>query len=181
MPRTKTAGANRPVPQDRDEAAATVTAIGMLQRQKARLEADMNDNLAQTKEHFEAKVAPISEAIAEKTEGLAVWAEANRARLTGGDKTKTVDLGTGLLRWRQRPPSVRLSKVEDIIERLKALGLGRFLRTKTEVDKEAMLKEPELARTVTGVGIGSAGEDFIVEPFEAALGEVTPLALGGAK
>ena len=91
------------------------------------------------------------------------------AALTGGDKTKTVDLGTGVLKWRFRPPSVRILKAEDVIARLKALALGRFVRTKEEVDKEAMLKEPQVARTVAGVSIGSGGEDFIVEPFEAEL------------
>lgn len=170
MAKAKTRAANLPVPQDRDEAAATVTAIGTLQRQKARLEADMNDELAAIKERFEKDVAPITEAIGEKTDGLAVWAEANRTKLTGGDKTKTVDLGTGVLRWRHRPPSVRLTKVEAVIESIKALGFAKkFLRTKVEVDKEAMLKEPEKARTITGVAIGSAGEEFTVEPFEAEL------------
>lgn len=169
MARSKTIGANLPVPQNRDEAAGTVTAIGELNRSVARLEADMNDELASIKESYEARAAPLKLAIEEKTEGLKMWAEANRVTLTGGDKTKTVDLGTGVLKWRLRPPSVRLSGVEAIIERLRTLGLGRFLRTKEEVDKEAMQREPDLARTVTGVSIGSAGEDFIVEPFESEL------------
>lgn len=171
MAKTKTRAANLPVPQDRDEAASTITAIGNLQRQKARLEADMNDELARTKERYEVLVAPITEAISEKTEGVRVWADANRSRLTNGDKSKTVDLGTGVLRWRNLPASVRLTKVDAVIERIRAMGLKRFLRTKIEVDKEAMLKEPAVARTVAGVSIGSAGEEFTVEPFEAELAE----------
>lgn len=169
MARQKTLGANFPVPQTRDEAAATVTAIGELNRTVARFEADMNDELASIKERYEAKAAPAKLAVSQKTEGLKMWAEANRSVLTGGDKTKTVDLGTGVLKWRQRPPSVRISGLEAVIDRLKTLGLLRFLRTKEEVDKEAMQREPDVARTVAGVSIGSAGEDFIVEPFESAL------------
>ncbi len=169
MARSKTIGANLPVPQSRDEAAATVTAIGDLNRTLARLEADMNDELAAIKTRFEKAAEPHRQALAEKTEGTKIWAEANRQALTGGDKTKTVDLGTGIIRWRMRPPSVRLIKVEDIIDRIKALGLTRFLRTKEEVNKDAMQAEPEVARTVQGVSIGSAGEDFIVEPFQAPL------------
>lgn len=167
--KAKAIGANLPVPQNRDEAAETIRAIGDLGRTVARLEADMNDELAAVKERFEARAAPHREAIGEKTEGLKIWAEANRQALTGGDKTKSADLGTGILKWRQRPPSVRLSKVDQVIERIKALGLTRFLRTKEEIDKEAMLKEPEAARMIGGVSIGSAGEDFVVEPFEAEL------------
>lgn len=171
MARTKTFGANLPVPQTREEAAATIVAIGELGRQHARIEADMNDELATSKQAYETIAAPLREAIEEKTEGLKMWAEANRSALTGGDKTKTVDLGTGVLRWRSRPASVRLSKIDDVLARLKSLGLTRFLRTKEEVDKEAMAREPELARTVAGVFIGSAGEDFIVEPYEAELAQ----------
>lgn len=166
---TKTFGANLPVPQDRDEAAATITAIGVLNRDLARLEADMNDQLAEIKEAFEQRAAPMRAAVEEKTNALSIWAEANRSRLTDGDKSKTIDLGTGVLRWRLRPPSVRLVKVDQVVQRLKDLGLQRFLREKVEIDKDAMLREPEAARTVAGVSIGTAGEDFIVEPFEAAL------------
>jgi phage host-nuclease inhibitor protein Gam len=170
---TRTAAANLPVPQSRDEAAAMVTAIGDLNRTLARLAADMNDELAASKTHFESLAEPHRSALVEKTEGLKIWAEANRQLLTDGDKSKTVDLGTGLLKWRLRPPSVRLGKIDDVIARLKALGLTRFLRTKDEINKEAMQAEPEIARTVAGVAIGSAGEDFIVEPFEAPLAAET--------
>jgi len=171
MSKTKTAGANLPVPQNRDEAAATVTAIGDISRELSRLETGMNDALAKIKTRFEEMAEPHRAALTEKTEGLKIWAEANRQALTGGDKTKTVDLGTGLVKWRLRPPAVRLSKVDDVIARLKTLGLVRFVRTKEEVNKEAMQAEPEVARTIAGVSIGSAGEDFLVEPFEARLAD----------
>lgn len=179
MVKSRTLGANLPVPQNRDEAAVAITAIGDLSRSLARLEADMNDQLAEVKTTFEHLAEPLRLARQEKTEGLKMWAEANRSQLTGGDKSKTVDLGTGLLRWRLRPPSVRLSKIEELIARLKTLGLHRFVRTKEEVDKEAMQREPDVARQVAGVSIGSAGEDFIVEPFEAELAEGGTTA-GGA-
>ncbi len=169
MAKAKVFGANLPVPQSREEAAATVRAIGELARHVTRIEADMNDELARIKQKGETDAASHKAALEEKTEGLKMWAEANRHVLTGGDRSKTVDLGTGVLKWRLRPPSVRLSKVEDVIERLKKLGLMRFLRTKEEVDKEAMQREPDVARTVAGVSVGSAGEDFIVEPYEAEI------------
>lgn len=167
--RTKTAGANLPVPQSRDDAARAVREIGDDRRHLARLETEMNDRIARLKEGYEAKAEPIRERIVAGTEGLKIWAEANRTALTGGDKTKTVDLGTGEVKWRLRPPSVRITKVEDVLGRLRELALTRFIRVKEEVNKDAILADPETARTVTGIAIGTAGEDFIVEPFEAAL------------
>ena len=39
-----------------------------------------------------------------------------------------------------------------------------------EVDKDALLKSPELAREIEGIAIGT-GEQFEIEPFEAKLSE----------
>jgi phage host-nuclease inhibitor protein Gam len=167
--RTKSLGSNLPVPQSKDEAQETIRIIGDLSRSLARLETEMNDEIALIKLDYEQRADPCREAIHAKREGLKIWADANRTMLTMGDKTKTVDLGTGKISWRLRPPSVRLTKVEEIIARIKTLGLQRFIRTKEEVDKEAMLREPQLARTLSGVSIGTEGEDFIVEPYEMEL------------
>ena len=168
--KTKTRAANLPVPQNRDEAARFVTRVGELTRELTRRETDMNDVLARTKEQFEQAAQPLREQLRETTAGLGLWCEANRDALTAGGKTKTADLGTGTVAWRRRPPKVTLrGKVEEIVARLRTLGLARFIRTKEEVNKEAMLEEPDVARTVCGVSVASEGEDFVVEPFEATL------------
>jgi len=167
--KTKTLGINLPVPQSRDEAATAIREIGELNRDLARLEAAMNDKMAAIKETFEERADPIREAVTAKTEGLKAWAEANRVALTDGGKTKTADLGTGKISWRLRPAKVRLVKVEAVIETIKRLGLTHFLRTTEEVNKEALLADRTNAKLVTGVSIGSDGEDFLVEPFEVEL------------
>lgn len=169
MSRTKTRGANLPVPQSREDAAEAVKTIGILNRQIARLEADLNDQIAEMKKAAEEAARPLKDRAEAATEGLKLWAEANRDRITDGGRVKFADLGTGKISWRFRPPSVRLTKVEAILEHLKTLGLHRFIRVKEEPSKEAMLAEPDVARTVAGVSIGTEGEDFIVEPFEVEL------------
>lgn len=171
--RTKTRGVNCPVPQTRDEAAAHVLRIGEIAREVARREADMNDSLARIKQQVEQTAEPLREEHRTLVEGLKTWCEANRAVLTDSHKVKFADLGTGFVRWRQRPPKVSLPKdPSGVIERLKALGLTLFVRVKEEVDREAMLAQPDQARRVPGVRISSEGEDFVVEPFEAELAEV---------
>lgn len=165
--KAKTRGINLPVPQNRDEAANAVKLIGENNRAVMRIEADMNDAITVIKRDAEEQAMPLREQVAALTEGLKTWAEANRDTLTRGDRTKTADLGTGTVSWRLKPPSVRLTGVERVIEAIRKLGLVAFLREKTEVNKEAMLADPEKARLVAGVSIGSEGEEFIVEPFEA--------------
>lgn len=167
--KTKTLGVNLPVPQSRDDAAIAIRQIGERNREIARIEADMNDKLAFIKEEAELRAAPLKEDVSGLTEGLKVWAEANRDSLTNKGKVKFADLGTGKINWRLRPAKVSIRKVEDVLDTLKRLGLQRFLRVKEEVNKEAMLEAPEEARGVAGVTIGSEGEDFIVEPFEAEI------------
>lgn len=168
MAKAKTKGANLPVPQSREDAAEALRRIGELNRDVARIELDLSDEVAALKQNAEDKAEPMRQQSAALTEGLKVWAEANREALTGG-KTKTADLGTGKISWRFRPASVRISRADAVIETLKKLGLGRFIRTKEEPNREAMLADPDTARAVAGVSIGSEGEDFIVEPFEAEL------------
>lgn len=167
-PKTKTAAITAPVPQSRQEASAMLMNIGEFNRAVARLEADMNDELTRIKERFEAQAAAPRAQAKAYTEALQVWCAANRASIVAPG-TKTADLGTGKVSWRIRPPSVRITGVADVLEALKRLGLQRFIRTKEEANKEAMQAEPEVARLVPGVAIGSEGEDFIVEPFEAEL------------
>lgn len=168
--RSKTLGANLPVPQSVEEAAEAVKQFGIFNRQVARLETDLNDQISEIKKDAEDAARPIRERAEALQEGLKIWAEANRLKLTDGGKVKFADLGTGKISWRFRPPSVRLTKVELVIEAIKKLGLSKtFLRTKEEVNKEALLADTKKAALVAGVTIGTAGEDFIVEPFEVEL------------
>ena len=68
--------------------------------------------------------------------------------------------------WRQRPPSVSIRGVETVLETLLRMGLGRFVRVKSEPNKDAMLNEPEAVRGIAGISIVTGVEDFIVTPFE---------------
>lgn len=167
--KTKTKGVNMPVPQSREEAQRFIREIGEANRQIARIEADMNDEIAATKERGELDAAPLYGRVRALTEGLRIWCDANREALTDGHKRKFADLGTGKVEWRNAPARVTIKGVETVLAALKTLGLHKFIRTKEEIDKEAMQREADQARLVPGVTIGSEGENFSVEPFEAAI------------
>lgn len=168
--RRKTASAQLPVPQSRDEAIAFIREIGERQRELQRIAAAMNDELAAVKERWELQAAPHSARIDGLTQGVQIWGEANRNTLTQGGKTKTAVLPSGEVAWRTRPPSVRVTGAEAVLDALRRAGLQRFIRTKEEVNKEAVLNEPDAVAGVPGITI-SQGEDFIVTPFEAELAE----------
>jgi phage host-nuclease inhibitor protein Gam len=161
------------VPKSREEASQMVAQIGSHQRQRERIQATMNDEIATLRARYEEKAQEHGRAIADLVVGLQAWAEANRVDLTEGGKTKTVTLASGEVRWRTNPPKVSVrGGLQAVIDSIKALGLApQFVRFKEELNKEAMLAEPAVAQGIKGVRIEQS-ENFVVEPFELHLEEV---------
>lgn len=154
--------------QSLEDVERAVGQIGDLTRELARVEANMNDEIAGVKEQFEREAEPHRGRIQELTEGVQRWAEANRADLTKNERTKTVSIKAGFIGWRLRPPSVAIKGWDKVLDRLRELRLERFIRVSHEADKEAMLKEPAVAKGVEGITI-KQGEDFFIEPAGLAL------------
>jgi phage host-nuclease inhibitor protein Gam len=185
MVKAKAAAADVRIPQNRDEAAAMIREYDASAREVARIEAVMNAALLKAKADAETEAKPHAVKAAELFKGLQLYCEANRQQLLGNSGLKTVDFGTGTVKWRWNPPKVRITGGEDaVVERITAKeaeaiakndptapDYRNFLRIKIEIDKEAMLKNPDLARTIEGVAIGRGGETFEVEPFGAELSE----------
>lgn len=171
-PRHKSAAAAHPVPQTEAEASDFIHRIGAAQRERERIQAAMNDRLAEVKAEYEDRAAPFKTEIEDLTKGVQTYCEANRDDLTRSGKVKFHKFAAGEVNWRRRPPRVGVRGMAVVIERLKSLGLMRFIRVKEEVNKEAMLAEPDVAGAVDGVTIGSEGEDFVITPFETELEEV---------
>ncbi|WP_429885352.1 host-nuclease inhibitor Gam family protein [Geoalkalibacter halelectricus] len=169
--RIKTEAVAHRVPQTHDECVEAIAAIGRLQRERQRIEATMNDDLAAIRQAYEAEAKPLGDEIRRLTDGVQTFCEANRDKLTQGGKVKFARLASGEIKWRMRPPKVSLRGIDNIIDACKRLGLARFVRVKEEINKDAMLAEPEVAQSLTGVSI-SQGEDFVVMPFETELEEV---------
>jgi phage host-nuclease inhibitor protein Gam len=154
------------VPQTKEDAAADIRKVGELMRQLTREEADMNDLIAEITQRYQPGFDSLKEQITLLQDGVQSYCEANRDALTNGGKVKSANLITGEVAWRQNPPSVRISKSEIVIETLKRLGLGRFVRTKEEINKDAILNEPNDVRGVAGITLVTGVEQFVITPFE---------------
>lgn len=156
------------VPQTREECVADIAQIGQHERDRKRLEAAMNDELSKVRERWEAEARIHAEAIERLSRGVQTYCEARRDELTQGGKVKTFAFASGEIRWRAPPPSVSLRGVDAIIKAFEDRGLGRYLRKKTEVNKEAILADPADALTVKGVSINQ-DEDFVIVPWDTTL------------
>jgi len=160
-------------PGTKDEASTLLGEIGDLQRDLVMTETEMNDRLSKIKKTYEDEAALLNERINEKFEALHVWAEANKTILLKG-KAKTARLSTGEISWRSTPPSVRVTKVEAVIKKLKAAGLFDLVRTKEEVNKEAVLEEPQRVKGITGITVSNK-EEFVAKPFESLIEKAKPV------
>ncbi|SIQ24495.1 Mu-like prophage host-nuclease inhibitor protein Gam [Rhizobium sp. RU35A] len=154
------------VPQSREDAVWAVGRIGTLRREIAHHKAIADEAVKAAGEALEKATADLMAELTDHERGLQTWCEANRLALTVDGKVKYHDFGTGRINWRLRPPKVSVRGLEAVIEGCKKLGLTQFLRTKEELNKEAMLADPDKARTIAGVTITSEGEDFVIEPIE---------------
>jgi len=163
MPKNKRAAETATPPKDRDEAERYLARIGEIQRDAALNKAVLAEAIARVTAEMEEASAKLTEEHDRLFRGLQLWAEANRHALTDGGKTKTVRLGNGTIAWRLAPPSVHIKGQEAVLEYLKENTIG-FLRTKLEINREAMLARPEEAAKIPGVTIKSAGESFVIEP-----------------
>lgn len=169
--RIKQEAAPFPVPQHRDQVIEAIAEIGRRQRERVRIETAMNDDLAKVREAWEKQAAPHLDAIRELQRGVQIWCEANRDLLTQGGKVKYAHLASGEVKWRLTPPKVIIRAAENVLNYLKKAGLHHLIRTKEEVNKEAILTDLDSVMGVKGISI-SQREEFVIRPFETELEEV---------
>ena len=160
------------VPKTQAEAEQLLGDIGRMQRVVSGIELRMNDQLSEIKTAHEQEAQPYNAEIDAAFAALHAWAEAHREELlrAGG---KTAHLATGDLSWRRTPPSVRVTKPDVVVEALKRLGLGDFVRTKEEVNKEAVLADPSAVKAVKGITV-TQREEFVARPFESEIEKAEP-------
>lgn len=163
--KTRIKAATLETPQTREETQTWIKELGDVQREAGRQTAAMNDEIGAITERYKDPLNTLADRAKALQAGIQAWCEAHRAELTQG-KGKTANLVTGEVSWRQRPPSVVIRGAEAVLEALRSLGLERFIRVKEEINKDAMLNEPDLAATVAGVSVRKGAEDFVIKPFE---------------
>lgn len=160
------------VPQDRDAVVAAIAEIGHLTRRRVAIETAMNEALAVIRQQHEEQAYPLAERVKALSQGVQVWCEANRATLTQGGKIKSHKFASGTVNWRTSTPRVVIRSVEAVLEILRQMRLDRFIRLKPEINKEAILNDPESVRDLPGLSI-KQDESFSIEPFETSLEEVS--------
>lgn len=168
MGETIAAPVRKPAPtrvRTQDQAAAVVGRIGAAQAQLGRLKAALDVAVAQANLAYETAAAPLRTAIAADTELLRGYFDANRASLLTGGK-KSVALSTGTIGVKKTTAKLVVADVDALLKRLEEdRKLRRFIRTKSEIDRAALLAEPKVAVTIDGVSIEGGEDAFFVKPL----------------
>ena len=167
FPKLKSVASPVAVPQSAMDAQCAITTLGQVQRDLVRIEADINDEIAAINQRHAGRIEALRAQRDDLQAGIQTWCEAHRAGLCG--KGKSAKLITGEVAWRQRPPSVTVQNAEAVIDQLGQLGLTQFVRVKHEVNKEAVLAEPEAVRDIKGLRVNVGIEDFVITPYEMDL------------
>ena len=190
-----------PVPQDDAQAEQLIAQLGALQRDQVEAQARHDAQVAALETPHGEFLAGTKRDQTAIVEALSTWAAAHRDRLTGNGKTKTVQLASGSILWREGRYAVKHKglKIEDVViaiqHQIQALevkisearrkrrfkdvpplvagviALEGFLRTKVEPNKEAMLAAREIAETIPGVTVPRGDEEFAVEPLASQISE----------
>lgn len=155
-------------PQTLEDVQREITELGNLSRERDRVATALNDAIAAITTEQAPHINFLGKQITALQGRIQIWCEAHRDEICG--KGKTANLITGEVSWRARPPSVKVTGVEAVLAWLKNMGLTQFVRTKEEVNKDAILNEPEKATAIPGITIVSGMEDFAVVPFEVEAG-----------
>lgn len=159
------------IPKDRQELEQFVVAI----RQKAEsikaLAAKVNSEIAKLdtridllKRNAQVEAKPIEKDINDLAQGVFLFAESHREELTCKERHKTVEFITGdKIKWYLTPRSVVVIDKEEAIKELKKRDLADFIRITEEIDKEAILRQPDKIARLNNLDI-SQTEIFAIVP-----------------
>lgn len=158
--------------QSRDEVMAAIKRMGDLSREREQIQADMNNDIANRQEEAAKLINPIDNELANLEAGVMAYCTCHRDALTNGGKVKYADLITGKVAWRNHPPKVVVRGAEMVIALMEQSDkLKQFVRTKKEVNKDAVLNEAAFfaEHPVQGLKIENGKEYFIIEPYNQHL------------
>lgn len=144
----------------REETAALIGRLGELRRERIHHEVEYGTRAVILKREFDPLFAKLDAEIKEIETKVIGWCRANREA-----GQKSLRFPTGLVRFRLGRFRVVIADVEKAIAQIKALGLTRFLRTKEEINHQALLAERAVAETIPGVSVSRKPEEIVVEPL----------------
>lgn len=159
--RKKNLKKNGHVPQTLYEAEALVLKIHQIQIEVEKLEAQAKKEIGE----YETRIESVKKNLKEGTKSfneeiqllaghVYAFASSHRKELLEEAGKKTVDLSTGdKFRWYLPKSSVSFEDEEEAVRELENKGLAEAVRIVKEVNKEYLLKHPEIVDTLETIAL----------------------------
>ena len=142
--------------------------IGMLRREIARLETEMNTKLTKITGSIKGQIERRHQKLTVLEKDAADFCLAYKDELLDGGQGKTANLATGQVQFKKGRPNVRVDKDEDsVIARLREAHLDAAVRLRASVDKNYVLSNPEIADRIKGLSIEEGKETVVFKPTSA--------------
>jgi phage host-nuclease inhibitor protein Gam len=154
-------------PASRDDAEFLMTQLAQASNSRRQLAAQLDEQILTLKSKYESGLAAYDEGIKEFTDQLHAWAQANPDQFKKG--CKSIQFTSGTLGFRTGTPKLVLMSRKwtwetalDLVERF----LPNFIRSKPEIDKEAIIAQhEELEPSLSSCGLKVTQEEtFYVDP-----------------
>lgn len=158
-----------PVIKTREELERITGQITALKTFEAQTKASMDQRITEIRSEYETQLGEAAEEMETLVQSVRQWAEANQSEFAG---KKSLDLVHGVIGFRTGTPKLKTRKGwtwDKVLENLIALGrpVADFIRTKKEVDKEAILaaRDNMTPADLRNLGVDIVqDESFYVEP-----------------
>ena len=87
------------------------------------------------------------------------------------DGRKTAEFPAGAVRWKRRPPRIKVRDETSAVRTLRKTWMENFLCSCTDISLGAILRDRDrdTALDLRGVEVGRVGEEFVVCLFGARL------------
>lgn len=154
----------------RDEAESVMNELAQAENNRRKFIARRDAEVLNINSQYEGGIAACAEAVREKSDILRAWAEATPEAFPKG--RKSLDLVSGVIGFRTGTPKLALlSRAWNWDKVLEAFrhGLKKYIRTKDEVNKDAVLAD-YATRQICDAELAAEGlkvvqeESFFVEP-----------------
>lgn len=156
-----------PVIKTREELERITGQITALKTFEAQTKAVMDQRITEIRSEYEGQLGDAAEEMETLVQSVRQWAEANQSEFAG---KKSLDLVHGVIGFRTGTPKLKTRKGwtwDKVLENLIPAGRWDFIRTKKEVDKEAILaaRDNMTPADLRNLGVDIVQEEsFYVEP-----------------
>ena len=160
MPKTR--AEKLPVPQSDTELMHAVGEIGTIEREDEIDKAQLDQQVANLKAGYGERPKARKARLGGLIKACMTYVAANAARLLG--KRRSHKLETGTVGYRTGRRTVKITGEAAVIAALQEAGLDQFVRIKREVNRDAILSDPDAVEGIDGIEVTEPGESFFVEP-----------------